>query len=372
MAKRRKRSEYPFEQLPSNSKRFKNELILHHDDENSIPENKILYGREKEVALLQKLLHKGIVSQSPASIFVSGPPGTGKTLAIKTVLRNMLLQNNIHSIYINCASENTERDILAVILNTYNKCSKRLCGKKLIMEFHKMLMKMNEHIILVLDEIDYVRSKDRDSLCSMFQWPFLYSSVSLIGISNTLDVMELLKHKLKSIPELIIFAPYSEVQLHRILSKKLKINDGSAIELCARKVAAITGDARKAVQVMRRSLSINLSDENTFRNVFGTLTRVYGSPMLQAKIPLQQKILLAVMLRLAGDNPSITVEKGCLLSTYKKLCEYLSLPALEMDEMHEALSLLESQSILKLKSSSYQLLVDKAAAGKLIADSSLI
>lgn len=64
--------------------------------------------------------------------------------------------------------------------------------------------------------------------------------------------------------------------------------------------------------------------------------------------------------------------KGCLLSTYKKLCKNLLLPALEMDEIHEALSLLESQSILKLKSSSYQLLVDKAAAGKLIADSSLI
>lgn len=64
--------------------------------------------------------------------------------------------------------------------------------------------------------------------------------------------------------------------------------------------------------------------------------------------------------------------KGCLMLTYKTLCERLLLPALEMDEIHEALSLLESQSILKQKSSSYQLLVDKTLAGKMIADSSLI
>uniref|UniRef100_A0A8R1XXG4 AAA domain-containing protein n=2 Tax=Onchocerca TaxID=6281 RepID=A0A8R1XXG4_ONCVO len=374
MVKRRKRSN-AFEQFSGDSKRFRNESILHQDDtENSVPENKPLYGREKEVALLEKPLHEGIVNRSPASIFVSGPPGTGKTLAVKTVLQHMLSQHNVHSIYINCASEDTEWDILTVMLNSYNKSSRRPPGKKLITEFHKVLAKMNKHTIIVLDEIDYIRPKDRGSLCSMFQWPFLYDNVSVIGIANTLDTMELLKHKLKSVPVLIVFAPYTEVQLQLILSKKLKNNkDGDAIELCARKVAAITGDARKALQVARRSLSIDLSNGNTScRNVFGTLTSVYGSPMLQAKIPLQQKILLATMLRLVGDNSSTTVEKSCLLSTYKKLCEFLLLPALEMDEIHEALSLLESQSILKLKSSSYQLLVDKAAAGKLIADSSLI
>ncbi|VDO62011.1 unnamed protein product [Onchocerca flexuosa] len=93
MVKRRKRSN-AFEQFSGNSKRYKNESILHQNDiENSIPENKILYGREKEVALLEKLLHGDIVNRSPASVFVSGPPGTGKTLAIKTVLQLMFSQH---------------------------------------------------------------------------------------------------------------------------------------------------------------------------------------------------------------------------------------------------------------------------------------
>lgn len=130
MVKRRKRSN-AFEQFSGDSKRFRNESILHQDDtENSVPENskrhiptslniltifkysktmpdshvklpdmnfKIvsepLYGREKEVALLEKPLHEGIVNRSPASIFVSGPPGTGKTLAVKTVLQHMLSQH---------------------------------------------------------------------------------------------------------------------------------------------------------------------------------------------------------------------------------------------------------------------------------------
>ncbi|CAG9533360.1 unnamed protein product [Cercopithifilaria johnstoni] len=379
MVKRRKRPEYASDESSSNIKRVNGiESELHRDDlENSIPKNnvsEILYGREKEVALLEKLLREGIISQCPASIFVSGPPGTGKTLAIKTVLQNMLSQYSVHSTYINCASENTKRDILTAVLDDCNKSSKRLSAKKLFMEFHKVLTKMNKHTIIVLDEIDYIRPKDRDFICSMFHWPVLYENISLIGITNTLDMMELLKHKLKSVPELIVFAPYTEAQLRLVLSKKLKTNsDENAIELCARKVAAITGDARKALQVARGSLSPDLNAKTCCQNVFGTLSSVYGSPLLQAKIPLQQKILLATMVRLAGeDNSSTIIEKGCLLSTYEKVCERLLLPALEIDEIHEALSLLESQSILKLKSSSYQLLVDKAAAGKMIADSSLV
>ncbi|KAL3997980.1 AAA domain family protein [Acanthocheilonema viteae] len=377
MVKRRKRSKYASEQSSSINKRFKAESELHQDNvQDSISKNNVsenLYGREKEVALLEKLLREGIVNHCPASIFISGPPGTGKTLAVKTVLQHMLLQHSVRSTYINCASENTKRDILTAVLNDCSKSSKRLSAKKLFMEFHEVLAKMNKHTIVVLDEIDYVRPKDRDSVCSMFQWPVLYENISIIGIANTLYMMELLKHKLKSLPELIVFAPYTEVQLQHILSKKLRTNsDENAIELCARKVAAVTGDARKAVQVARRSLSIDLTGKTSCRNIFGTLSSVYGSPLLQAKIPLQQKILLATVIRLAGDNSCTMVEKGCLLSTYKKLCERLLLPALEVDEIHEALSLLESQSILKQKSSSYQLLVDKAAAAKMIADSSLL
>uniref|UniRef100_A0A0R3RFS1 AAA domain-containing protein n=1 Tax=Elaeophora elaphi TaxID=1147741 RepID=A0A0R3RFS1_9BILA len=315
MVKRKKRLEYAYEQYSSNSKHFKNESRLHqYDVENSILENNVsetLFGREKEVALVEKLLREGILNQRPTSIFISGPPGTGKTLAIKTILQRMLSQHSVHSTYINCASENSERDMLTAVLNGCSKSSKKFSAKKLLVEFHKVLTKMNKYTIIVLDEIDYTKPKDRDFICSMFQLPDLYENISLIGIANTLDLMEQLKHRLKSVPELLVFAPYTEVQLQHILAKKLKRNnDESAIELCARKVAAMTGDARKAVQVARRSLSADLSGETSCRNVFGTLSSVYGSPLLQAKIPLQQKILLATMVRLADSNSSTIVEKG--------------------------------------------------------------
>uniref|UniRef100_A0A915PLE9 AAA+ ATPase domain-containing protein n=1 Tax=Setaria digitata TaxID=48799 RepID=A0A915PLE9_9BILA len=371
---RRKRSGGPLEQFASKSRRISSGSKLHEDVENSIPESKTLYGREKEVTLLENFLLKGIISQCPVSIFISGPPGTGKTLAVKTVLNNMLLQHNVHSTYINCASENTERDILIAVLNDCSQSNKKHFRKKMRVELQKELAEMKKHIIVILDEIDYVKPKDLDFVCSMFQWPVVYKNVSLIGIANTLDVIALPTHKLKCAPELIVFAPYTEAQLQLILSKKLRIDkDSNAVELCARKIAAMTGDARKAMQVARRSLSLKSSNEGTpCRNVLGTLSSVYSSPLLQMKIPLQQKILLATMLRLADINSSSTIEKGCLLSTYKKLCGLLFLPALDMDEIYEALSLLESQSILKLKPSSYQLLVDKAVARKIIADTALI
>lgn len=70
--------------------------------------------------------------------------------------------------------------------------------------------------------------------------------------------------------------------------------------------------------------------------------------------------------------PLLSVFEGCLLSAYAEVCGRLSIPALDVDEVYSALSLLESQSLLESKPASYQLLVDTAAAKKIISDTTLI
>uniref|UniRef100_A0A0N5D7Y8 AAA_lid_10 domain-containing protein n=1 Tax=Thelazia callipaeda TaxID=103827 RepID=A0A0N5D7Y8_THECL len=281
---------------------------------------------------------------------------------------------SVDSIYINCVSENTERDILTVITNKFRNSKKKLHTTITFSDVKKEAAKLNKNIIIVLDEIDYLRPCDRNFLCSVFDWPVFCTRISVIGIANALNMDELQRHQLKHSPKQIIFAPYSKDQLQFILSKKLatNINNTNAIELCARKVAAMTGDARKAMQIARWSVSIGNSDNVSCRDVLGTINSIYSSPLHQVKMPLQQKILLATMLRIVGDKASTVVNKGYLLSAYGKVCERLLLPALEVDEIHGALSLLEAQSILESKPSSYQLLVDKASSNKIIADSTLI
>ena len=55
------------------------------------------------------------------------------------------------------------------------------------------------------------------------------------------------------------FQPYTFRQLERIVSSRmsgLKVFDNDAIQLAARKVAAVSGDARRALDICRRSTEI--------------------------------------------------------------------------------------------------------------------
>ena len=69
-------------------------------------------------------------------------------------------------------------------------------------------------------------------------------------------------------PKLLNFPPYSKDQIVKILSERLaEVNSGgeqvlepNAIQFCARKVAAVAGDMRKALDVCRRAVEIVEND----------------------------------------------------------------------------------------------------------------
>ena len=46
-------------------------------------------------------------------------------------------------------------------------------------------------LVLVLDEIDQLESKNQDVLYTVFEWPALFASrLALVGIANTLDLTD--------------------------------------------------------------------------------------------------------------------------------------------------------------------------------------
>lgn len=140
--------------------------------------------------------------------------------------------------------------------------------------------------VIILDELDSIMTRDQEVLFRIFQWAFARdSSLILFGIANALDLTDRFLPRLRSsslTPQLLPFKPYNDFQIISIISGRLwslvdtpssfssleyleikdrskaqpPLIDKAAIMLCAKKIAANTGDLRKAFDICRRSLEL--------------------------------------------------------------------------------------------------------------------
>lgn len=105
-------------------------------------------------------------------------------------------------------------------------------------------------VLLVLDEVDQLETRDKSVLYKLFEWAQgTHSNVVLVGIANSLDLTERVLPMLKGRgidPKLMHFHPYTKEQLIEIVHSRLrdvpKLPNGKpvlsdiAIKLCAGKV----------------------------------------------------------------------------------------------------------------------------------------
>ena len=108
--------------------------------------------------------------------------------------------------------------------------------------------------------MDYLISKDQVVHYDIFRLPtFPNSQCMLIGISNAIDLTDQFLPKLQSLncqPLVITFSAYSKDQILKILQQRLmglpcQVFQPEALELCARKFAATSGDMHKFFHVFR-------------------------------------------------------------------------------------------------------------------------
>ena len=136
-------------------------------------------------------------------------------------------------------------------------------------------------IVLVIDEIDsLVNKKGDDILYNFTRANERISSeqfISLIGISNSLTFKDKLDPRVKSSlsEEELVFNPYTIEQLKQILIDRCKLAlydnviPSGVINLCAAIAGRETGDARKAIDLLRvaaeiaeRSMTMKISEEH--------------------------------------------------------------------------------------------------------------
>jgi origin recognition complex subunit 1 len=119
-------------------------------------------------------------------------------------------------------------------------------------------------IVLMLDEIDYLVTAKQTVIYNFFDWPMRASlsqnggpRLVVIGISNRLNLASLLKPSVQSRLGHFrcSFKSYNAQGLVEILTNKIqpdptgyRVFDKDAILFCARKIAAHSGDLRKALK----------------------------------------------------------------------------------------------------------------------------
>jgi Cdc6-like AAA superfamily ATPase len=118
--------------------------------------------------------------------------------------------------------------------------------------------------VFLMDELDLLVTKKQTVIYNFFDWPRSPSSpLIVVAIANTMDLPErMFTHKINSRigTKRINFNAYNVPDLITIIKSRLGGCLGvmlpEAIEFCARKVAGMSGDARRALDICRRAIEV--------------------------------------------------------------------------------------------------------------------
>jgi cell division control protein 6 len=245
----------------------------------SIQSSKII-GRERERSEINSFIENRFKSKRSGCIYVSGPPGTGKSALINEICDELKTTYSVQSSYCNCMSVKSVTDVFATIFDDFG-VSDAMEGTEMA-HLKKIFHSRTQSHLIILDEIDHLLDVDITLLYQLFEWSLQKSSsLVLVGIANALDLTDRFLPRLKSKnmrPYLVPFMPYSITEITTIVSTKLKsllpgehsapadfvpFIHPTAIMFLAKKVAAQTGDLRKAFAICLRALDLIESETYT-------------------------------------------------------------------------------------------------------------
>lgn len=247
-------------------------------------------------------------------MYISGVPGTGKTATVHDVLR--VLQESVDGGYIQPFKFVEVNGMkLTSPAQCYTHILRALTGENATPEQAAELLSRrferpgprHDPVVLLVDELDLLWTRKQQVLYNLFDWPTKPKSrLIVLTIANTMDLPErLMSNRVSSRLGLtrMTFHPYNHKQLQEIVLSRmqgLEAFDPDAIQLVARKVAAVSGDARRALDVCRRAAeiaehSLHESPKKTTRHVVGmshvdrAIQEMFSSPKILAMRCLSQQ-----------------------------------------------------------------------------------
>ncbi|KAJ9270088.1 hypothetical protein DTO212C5_3827 [Paecilomyces variotii] len=228
--------------------------------------------RNAEFETVYAHLSAAISEGTGTCIYISGTPGTGKTATVREVVAQL-----------NAAVLAEEMDdFIFVEINgmkvtdphqSYSLLWEALKGDR-VSPSHALDLLEREFshpsprrvpCVVLMDELDQLVTKNQSVMYNFFNWPALrHSRLIVLAVANTMDLPErTLSNKISSRLGLtrITFPGYKHTDLMEIIGSRLanvpgNIVDPDAIQFASRKVAAVSGDARRALDICRRAVEI--------------------------------------------------------------------------------------------------------------------
>ncbi|CAL9234851.1 unnamed protein product [Arabidopsis halleri] len=330
---------------------------------------------------------KGCMEQKKAgSLYICGCPGTGKSLSMEKVRQqaeDWAKQAGLpcpETVSVNCTSLTKTTDIFSKILGK-NESGKKANGSSSPLQqlqslfSQKKQLSSSKMMLIIADEMDYLITKDRGVLHELFMLTTLpFSRCILIGVANAIDLADRFLPKLKSLnckPFVVTFRAYSKEQILRILQERLVALpfvafQSNALEICARKVSAASGDMRKALCVCRSALEIleievrgSIDQEPQgpapeglvvkMDHMIAALSKTFKSPVVDTiqSLPQHQQIIVCSAAKaFRGSKKDSTIAE--LNKLYLEICKSSMITPAGITEFTNMCTVLNDQGILKL------------------------
>jgi Cdc6-like AAA superfamily ATPase len=371
-----------------------------------------MIGREEERAAVEAFLKETVGSRRAGALYISGKPGTGKSSLVRDVLAARK-KHGWKAVALNGMSLcDGAKDLFSELLKGLDP---KACKEKIDPEsalYERCISRPRraedaDMTLVLIDEMDALlqgTSGGQRVLETIFGWAAEPDArLVLIGIANALDLTHRLLpvlHAKGCAPQLLTFKPYTDAAVRLILGSRLSAptpapalapehsSDGpvnvntcrmdeptllsaveepasrpdqgkamvrfesTALQLCARRTAAESGDVRKALEACRaaaREAVLQGVDGNTCAVVgVGLMSRTLtalsaqsnASRRLLGALPTHQALVLCALV-LAAREEWFQLNQAALLAGYSRVCRKHSLepvPAAQFAQLAGALA----------------------------------
>ncbi|KRX78532.1 Origin recognition complex subunit 1 [Trichinella sp. T6] len=345
--------------------------------------------REKQCLEIENFVKCCLKSGNNGCLYISGVPGTGKTVAVRQAIRALQNDNKLPE-FVYCEINGMQ---LADPKNIYFKMAGSVFGsswksksadktQKMLNNFFNDSNPDKPHLIALLDEVDYMIAGKQRTLYQVFDWSTLENSkLVLLAVANTLDFPErILCKRITSRFGLtrICFPSYSHADIQKIIEVRLSgcsAVSADAVQLVSRKVASVSGDIRRALEICRLAADIASSEcENEKaelkRNVTGQKRKQQQEQKQQLTLEhiglalkemasnlkfafikntsLHQQLVLRALVCLYNQTACDEVSFRMINIQYKKICHDEDREPLGVRELDRILHIFVSVGILVL------------------------